>query len=49
MGLFMVMTLTLLVYAIAQRRVHQALKNLEETLPNQIPKETTKPTLRWIF
>jgi len=49
MGLFMVMTLTLLVYAIGQRRLHQALKNLEETLPNQIFKETAKPILRWIF
>ena len=49
MGLLMVMTLALLVYAIAQRRLHQALKNLQETLPNQIRKETSKPTLRWIF
>ena len=49
MGLLMVMTLALLVYAIAQRRLHQALKKLQETLPNQIRKETDKPTLRWIF
>ena len=49
MGLLMVMTLALLVYAIGQRRLHQALKNLEETLPNQIFKETAKPILRWIF
>lgn len=49
MGLLMVMTLALLVYAIAQRRLHQSLKSLQETLPNQIRKETTKPTLRWIF
>ena len=49
MGLLMVMTLALLVYAIAQRRLHQALKELQATLPNQIRKETGKPTLRWIF
>ena len=49
MGLLMVMTLALFVYAIAQRRLHQPLKNLEETLPNQIRKETAKPTLRLIF
>ena len=49
MGLLMVMTLALLVYAIAQRRLHKALKELQETLPNQIRKETPKPTLRWIF
>jgi transposase len=49
MGLLMVMTLALLVYAIAQRRLHKALKAVQETLPNQIRKETAKPTLRWIF
>jgi transposase len=49
MGLLMVMTLALLVYAIAQRRLHKALKQAQETLPNQIRKETAKPTLRWIF
>lgn len=49
MGLLMVMTLALLVYAIAQRRLHQALKEFQATLPNQIRKETTTPTLRWIF
>jgi len=49
MGLLMVMTLALLVYAIAQRRLREALKKARETLPNQIGKETNKPTLRWIF
>lgn len=49
MGLLMVMTLALLVYAIAQRRLHKALKELQETIPNQIRKETSKPSLRWIF
>lgn len=49
MGLLMVMTLALLVYAVAQRRLHKVLKSLQETLPNQIRKETSKPTLRWIF
>jgi transposase len=49
MGLLMVMTLALLVYAIAQRRLRKALKELEETLPSQIRKETPTPTLRWIF
>ena len=43
------MTLALLVYAIAQRRLHKALKDLQKTIPNQIRKETAKPTLRWIF
>ncbi len=49
MGLLMVMTLALLVYAIAQRRLHKTLKQLQETVPNQIRKETSRPTLRWIF
>lgn len=49
MGLLMVMTLALLIYSIAQRRLHKALKELQETLPNQIRQETAKPTLRWIF
>lgn len=49
MGLLMVMTLALLIYSIAQRRLHKALKEVQETLPNQIRQETGKPTLRWIF
>ena len=49
MGLLMVMTLALLVYGIAQRRLHKVLKDVEETIPNQIGKETSKPSLRWVF
>lgn len=49
MGLLMVMTLALLVYAIAQRRLHKVLEEFQETIPNQIRKETSRPTLRWIF
>ena len=49
MGLLMVMTLALLVYAIAQRRLRKVLEQLQETVPNQIRQETSKPTLRWIF
>jgi transposase len=49
MGLLMIMTLALMVYAIAQRRLRRALEERNETLPNQIKKESKKPTLRWIF
>lgn len=49
MGLLMVMTLALLIYAIAQRRLHKVLEEFQETIPNQIRKETSRPTLRWIF
>ena len=45
----MVMTLALLVYSIAQRRLRQALAMHNETLPNQINQPTKTPTMRWIF
>ena len=48
-GLIMVMTLALLVYSIAQRRLRKNLQTEGETLPNQIDIQTAKPTLRWIF
>ena len=48
-GLLMVMTLALLVYSIAQRRVRHQLAQQQETLPNQIGRPTATPTLRWIF
>jgi transposase len=48
-GLVMIMTLALLVYSIAQRRLRLQLQAEEETLPNQINIPTAKPTLRWIF
>ena len=48
-GMLMMMTLALLVYAIAQRRMRHELKRLETTLPNQIGKSVQNPTLRWIF
>ena len=49
MGLLAVMTLALLVYSIAQRRLRKALEEHGETLPNQINAPTSTPTLRWIF
>ena len=45
----MVMTLALLVYSVAQRRLRQALARQNETLPNQINQPTNRPTLRWVF
>jgi transposase len=48
-GLLMVMTLALLVYSVAQRRLHQRLVHLHETVPHQINQPTASPTLRWIF
>jgi len=48
-GLLMVMTLALLVYSVAQRRLRQQLARHNETVPNQINQPTERPTLRWVF
>jgi transposase len=48
-GLLMVMTLALLVYSVAQRRLRQPLAHHHETVPNQINQPPTSPTLRWVF
>jgi len=44
-----VMTLALLVCAIAERRLRKTLRTLDKKLPNQINKQVQNPTLRWIF
>lgn len=49
MALGMVMGLCLLVYNLGQRQLRQALQQANQTLPNQLGKETPHPTLRWIF
>jgi transposase len=48
-GLLLVMTLALLVYSVAQRRLRAQLATHQETVPNQINQPTTSPTLRWVF
>jgi transposase len=48
-GLLMVMTLALLVYSVAQRRLRKQLATHHETIPNQINQPTPSPTLRWVF
>jgi transposase len=48
-GLLMVMTLALLIYSVAQRRLRQALARQKESLLNQINQPTQRPTLRWVF
>jgi transposase len=48
-GLLMVMTLALLVYPVAQRRMRPQLARQHDTLPNQIGQPTSPPTLRWLF
>jgi len=48
-SLVMIMGLSLLVYSIAQRKLRNALKEMNETVPDQLGKPTKKPTMRWIF
>lgn len=48
-GMLLVMTLALLVYSLAERRLRKALAEQQQTLPNQIKQETARPTLRWAF
>lgn len=45
----MVMTLALLVYSVAQRRLRKQLAENQETVPDQINQPTPSPTLRWVF
>lgn len=48
-ALAMVMGLCLLVYTLGQRQLRQALAQADETIPNQLNKPTSSPTLRWVF
>lgn len=47
--LAMIMGLCLLVYTLGQRQLRQALAHARETIPNQLKKPTSAPTLRWVF
>ena len=49
MALLMVMGLSLLVYALAEKWVRSGLVEQDETIPNQVGKPTQNPTLRRIF
>ena len=46
MGLLFIMTLSLLVFSIAQRRMRNKLSEQNEVLPNQINLPSKQPTLR---
>lgn len=49
MALLMVMGLALLIYALAERKLRQALKEMNATVPDQRRKPTQRPTIRWVF
>ena len=49
MALMMIMVLALLIYALAERQLRQALAENHETIPDQKGKPTQTPTIRWVF
>jgi transposase len=49
MALLMVMTLSLLMYSLAEMRIREALVQSGRHIWDQKNKPTTKPTIRWIF
>jgi transposase len=49
MALIMIMGLALLIFALGERQLRQALKQSNETIPDQKGKPTQNPTLRWVF
>ena len=48
-ALSMIMVLTLMVYSVAEWKLRESLKETGETIPNQVKKQTQKPTLKWAF
>ena len=49
MALIMIMGLALLIFALGERKLRQALKKSNESVPDQKGKSTQTPTLRWVF
>jgi transposase len=49
MALLMIMGLALLIYSLAERKLRQALKEMNASVPDQRRKPTQRPTIRWIF
>jgi transposase len=48
-ALLMVMGLSLLIYSLVERKLRDALREKEATVPNQLRKPTPTPTIRWVF
>ena len=48
-AILMIMVLSLLIYSLAQRRLRNALAKHKETIPDQLKKPTSNPTMRWVF
>jgi len=43
------MVLILMVYSVAEWKLRKRLKETGETIPDQVKKQTQKPTLKWAF
>lgn len=48
-ALMMVMTLCLMVYGVSEYELQQSLQEKNETVPNQTNKQTSTPSLRWVY
>jgi transposase len=49
MALLMIMGLSLLIYALAERQLRLALQENNQTIPDQVGKPTQRPTMRRVF
>jgi len=49
MALSLIMVLCLLVYRLAEFRLRERLVQTAQTIPDQLQKPTTRPTMRWVF
>ena len=49
MALSLIMVLCLLVYCLAEFRLRARLAETAQTIPDQVQKPTTRPTMRWVF
>jgi transposase len=49
MALSLIMVLCLLVYRLAEHRLRQQLAATGQTIPDQVKKPTSRPTMRWVF
>jgi len=48
-ALSMIMVLTLMIYSVAEWKLREKLKETGEKIPDQLKKQTQKPTLEWVF
>jgi transposase len=49
MALIMVMSLSLLVYSLLERKLRKGLKSQKLAIASQVNKPTDNPTIRWVF